>query len=54
MNQNTNPTGNPIITNVTLDTGGGTHEFDRFEDLTSKLVQVSKAEVDEKRKGSGS
>lgn len=28
--------------------------FERFEDLTRKLVQVPKSEVDEKRKGSGS
>ncbi len=27
-------------------------EFSRFEELTKKLLRVSKSEVDEKRKGS--
>jgi len=32
---------------------GGTSEFQRFEDLTSKLVRVPKKELDEKRKDEG-
>lgn len=44
---NTNPVGNPIIRS-----GDGTStsgDFDRFQDLAAKLVQVSKSELDEKR-----
>jgi hypothetical protein len=49
-----NPAGSPKITDVRI-TGvpepGSTKpdEFERFEDLTRKLVQVPKTEVDEKR-----
>lgn len=38
-----NPAGSPKLRSVK------TAEFDRFEDLTRKLVKVPKAELDEKR-----
>lgn len=44
--QTVNPAGAPTITPVPGSTGPG--EFDRFEDLAGKLVQVPKKELDEK------
>jgi hypothetical protein len=37
---------------ATLDSADSEDEFGRFEDLTRKLVQVPKSEIDEERKGS--
>jgi hypothetical protein len=58
MNENTNPVGNPRVSEATVrdprhDTRQeeqGPAEFQRFENLTRKVAQVPKAEVDEKRK----
>ena len=50
MNPNTNPVGNPIVTNLTITSADDQGDFQRFEDLAGKLVQVSKEEVDEKRR----
>jgi hypothetical protein len=58
---NTNPAGNPTFTIKGLadrpspGIAGGrnptdaTGQFERFEDLTRRLVQVPKTEIDEKR-----
>lgn len=55
MNQNSNPAGNPRVSEPRI---AGTHEpvradgseFGRFQALTKKLVGVPKTELDEKRK----
>lgn len=43
--------GRPANTVVVPATAKDRKEFDNFEDLTRKLTQVPKSEVDEKRKG---
>src|SRR5690242_18773691 len=43
----TNPAGSP---NVRVKPAGKPDEFRRFEDLTRKLAQVPKSELDDKRK----
>jgi hypothetical protein len=55
MTGNRNPVGNPVITESgeTISEAGqlpAESEFDRFKNLTAKLTQVPKAEVDEKRR----
>jgi hypothetical protein len=58
MTGNSNPVGNPVITQAheSISEAGSQKpadsEFDRFKGLASKLAQVPKAEVDEKRKKS--
>jgi hypothetical protein len=47
-------TDNPVEVNVSNSSGPPPRqpeEFERFEDLTSKLAKVPKSEVDAKRKG---
>jgi hypothetical protein len=46
-----NPAGNPKVTDTTGPRPSGEPgEFERFEELAGKLVQVSKGELDEKLK----
>lgn len=52
MIQNSNPTGNPIITksnSAQRGTKSAGDEFGAFRDLTGKLVKVSKEDLDERR-----
>jgi hypothetical protein len=56
---NTNPAGNPRIGHVNGNpensaTASEPGEFDRFQDLSRKLVNVPKSELDEKRKNESS
>lgn len=60
MNQNWNAAGQPNIVTTQIPTvtsapavvdRSDDDEFGRFEDLTRKLMQVPKSEIDEKRKG---
>jgi hypothetical protein len=44
-----NPAGGLSLKNTT--SAKSENEFNRFADLTKKLVQVPKSEIDEKRKG---
>jgi hypothetical protein len=58
MNQNSNPAGNPRITEPRLagkqeSVRADKSEFGRFESLTKKLVGVPKGEVDKKREHDG-
>lgn len=46
-----NPAGSPKVSPASPTGPAKPDEFDRFEDLTRKLTQVPKAEIDEKRKG---
>jgi hypothetical protein len=51
MGTNTaNPAGDPVVKGFETPIRSSGTEFKRFEDLASKLVQVSKKELDEKRK----
>jgi len=56
-NITSNPAGSPVIHDTTPGAltpnppSEGDSEFDRFGDLTRKLVQIPKEEVDQKRKG---
>jgi hypothetical protein len=57
MTGNSNPVGNPVITQAhesisPAASQAAEGEFGRFGDLAQKLAQVPKAEVDEKRKES--
>jgi hypothetical protein len=40
-----------IVTDASARSGSGDSEFERFEDLTRRLVHTSKSDVDEKRQG---
>jgi hypothetical protein len=53
MTGNTNPVGNPVITRAQESIGAGVakdseSEFERFEDLTRKLVSTPKGTEDKK------
>lgn len=56
MSDTLNPAGSPIVRDTTpgaKQSGrqrSGSDEFDRFKDLTRKITQVPKTEVDAKRK----
>lgn len=53
MTKNANPAGNPIVTVVREITGPEpSGEFEAFETLTDRLVQVPKSEIDEQRAAS--
>ena len=47
-----NPAGVPTLHSPATAKGNATDEFDAFQDLTRKLVQVPKSDVDEKRQKS--